>query len=224
MNIRRLILAGLVLIGCVTAILAAPRAVGPGMTLTFNSAIKDTRIYIENARLPNGGAFPHSGTVGGGGGPSSNPLKGGATMSAAPDGRQLPEYVDFEWRENPYPGPPDPTPMDPFSEANKEWREKSLADLLAQPIKSQRVFIRNRVPSELLNKVIEANRHSVKGHGAEASIGIYFIWTDYGIKLRWHIWYTPAYNGQYYSDEGGDEIVPSGTTMIAAYSNSIKND
>ncbi|MDP3670958.1 MAG: hypothetical protein Q8R69_14860 [Telluria sp.] len=225
MNTGRLLLTGLglVLLACLTGLIAAAPAVGPGMTVTYNSAIKDMEVTIENARLPDGGAFPHGGGIGGKSRPNENPLNGGKTMGAAPDGRQLPEYIDFEWRESAL-EPPDPTPMDPFSQARKDWETKMMAEFYTHPIKKQRVFIRSRVPVELVNKVIEANRHTVKGHVTEASIGVYFIWTDYGIKLRWQIWHRPAFNGQYYSDEGGDEIVPSGTTMIAAYSNSIKND
>lgn len=194
------------------------------MTVTYTSAIKNTRIYIESARLPNGTAFPDAGSFGGGSEPNENPLEGDATMGAAPDGRQLPEYIDFKWRENPYPGPPDPTPNDPFSQATKEWRDKSLADLLARPIKFQRVFIRNRVPAEVVSAAVEANRHTPSGELDEASIEVYFIWTDYGIKLRWELWHRLPSGAQYYSHQGGDEIVPAGTTMIAAYSNAIKND
>jgi hypothetical protein len=222
MNTRRLVLSGLVLLACLTGLIAAAPSKGPGMTVTFNSAIKDMDVSIKNARLPDGTSLPGGG-LGGKSRPNENPLNGGATMGAAPDGRQLPDYIDFEWRESPV-APPDPTPMDPFSQARKDWETKMMAEFYTHPIKKQRVFIRSRVPAELVNKVIEANRHAVKGHGAEASIGIYFIWTDYGIKLRWQIWHKPAFNGQYYSDEGGDEIVPSGTTMIAAYSNSIGDD
>jgi hypothetical protein len=192
------------------------------MSVTYNSTIKDTDVNIKNARLPGGAAFPHGGSIGGKNGPNENPLNGGKTMGAAPDGRQLPAYIDFEWRESPL-GVPDPTPKDPFSQAHKGWETQLMADFYAQPLKSQRVLIRSRVPDELVDDVIAANRRSVKGEGPEARIDLYFIWTDYGIKLRWRIFHTPAFRAQYYSHEGGDEIVPSGATMVAAYSNSIKD-
>jgi hypothetical protein len=76
----------------------------------------------------------------------------------------------------------------------------------------------------VLNAAIEANRHIPKDQLTPASIGIYFIWTDNGIKLRWQIWHRPPSEMQYYSHQGGDDIVPAGTTMIASYSNAIKND
>lgn len=195
---------------------------GPGMTVTFNSAIKDTDVTIKTVRLPNGTALPGGG-LGGKGKPNQNPLNGGGTMGAAPDGRQLPEYIDFEWRESPVP-PPDPTPMDGASQAHNDWSKKMMAEFYTHPMKSQRVPIRSRVPAEVIDAVIEANHHSVSGQVSDASIEVYFIWTEYGIKFRWHIWHTPAFNRQYYSDEGGDELVPSGTTMIAGYSNAIKDD
>lgn len=98
-----------------------------------------------------------------------------------------------------------------------------MADFYSQPIKKQRVFIRDRVPAEVVSAALEANRHTPKGQLDEASIEVYFIWTDYGIKLRWQIWHRPPSGVQYYSHQGGDEIVPAGTTIIAAYSSTIKN-
>jgi hypothetical protein len=73
----------------------------------------------------------------------------------------------------------------------------------------------------VVSSVIDANSHTPKGQLNDASIQIYFIWTDYGIKLRWEIWHRQG--AQYYSHQGGDEIAPAGTTMIAAYSNAIEN-
>lgn len=92
MSPNRLILAGLVLLGCLTGIIAAFPSVGPGMMVTYNSAIKDTLVYFENARLPDGTAFPHAGHLGGKSRPNENPLNGGATEGAAPDGR-MPLYI-----------------------------------------------------------------------------------------------------------------------------------
>jgi hypothetical protein len=101
-------------------------------------------------------------------------------------------------------------------------KKKMMADFYSRPIKKQRVFIRNRVPAEVVSAVVDANRYTPKGKLDEASIHVYFIWTEYGIKLRWEIWHRPG--TQYDSHQGGDELVPAGTTMIAAYSNAINND
>lgn len=99
-----------------------------------------------------------------------------------------------------------------------------MDDFYSQPIKKQRVFIRDRVPADVVTAVIEANRDAPKDQLPPASIEIFFIWTDYGIKLRWQIWRRPPSEIQYYSHQGDDEIVPAGITMIASYSNTIKND
>lgn len=191
------------------------------MTVTYTNTIKDVDVNIKSALLANRTDFPHAGALSGASGPNDNPLSGGATMGAAPDGRNLPEYVDFEWRESPT-SPPDPTPTDPFSQAHKDWETKMMAEFYSHPIKKQRVFIRSRIPANVVSAVVEANRHTPKGELDEASVQVWFIWTDYGIKLRWAIWHRLG--AQYYSHQGGDEIVPAGATMIAAYSNAIKND
>jgi hypothetical protein len=193
------------------------------MTITYSNAIEGMDVNIKSARLPDGSAFPDAGALSGASTSNMNPLSGGATMGGAPDERDLPEYVDFEWRESPR-SPPDPTPSDPFSEAHRNWEKTMMADFYSHPIKKQRVLIRNRVPVEVVNAAIEANRHTPKDQLTPASIQMYFIWTDYGIKLRWQIWHRPPSEIQYYSHQGGDDIVPAGTTMIASYSNAIKND
>jgi hypothetical protein len=222
-NHKRSTIAGLILIVSLTGFIFASPSAGPGITVTYNSAIRDKDVDIKNAFLPDGMAFPHGGSIGGPSKANDNPLSGGATMGAAPDGRGLPEYIDFEWRESPK-SQPDPTPMDPVSQAHKDWETKIMADFYSHPIKKQRVFIRNRIPTEVVNAVIDANRHAPKGRLNEASIQIFFIWTEYGIKLRWQIWHRPPSGVQYYSHQGGDEIVPAGTTMIASYASTIKKE
>jgi hypothetical protein len=55
-----------------------------------------------------------------------------------------------------------------------------MDDFCSQPIKKQRVFIRDRVPAEVVTAVIDANRHTPKDQLTPASIEIFFNWTDYG--------------------------------------------
>ncbi|MFC5551533.1 hypothetical protein [Massilia aerilata] len=219
-NIRFLFMGGIMLI-FMTALLAGSPLAGPGMTLTYTNAIKNRDINIISARLPDGTEFPDPGSLSGGSKPNDNPLIAGATMGGAPDGRDLPLYVDFEWRETPK-SPPDPTPMDSLSQAHKDWQKKMMDEFYSYPIKKQRVLIRDRVPTEVVTSVIEANRHTPKDQLNKASIQVYFVWTDYGIKFRWEIWHRQG--SQYYSHQGGDEVTPAGTTMIAAYSNAIENN
>ena len=91
---------------CTTACQHLGTQPGPGMIVNYSSLKNGIRIYIKSARLPNGQAFPHAGSVGGRGWPfpNGNPWwNTGATMGAAPDGRQLPEWVEFVWQEPTYP-------------------------------------------------------------------------------------------------------------------------
>lgn len=66
------------------------------MTVTYTNAIKEMDINISGARLPNGSTFPNAGSLSGGNKPNDKPLIGGATMGASPDGRNLPDYIDFK--------------------------------------------------------------------------------------------------------------------------------
>lgn len=210
------------MLGCAVGLIPSIPTGSPGISLNYASAIRDTDVTIKSARLPDGTAFPSAGTIGGKGRPDDiNPLGDEAVMGGAPDGRALPEFVDFEWRESP-PAPPEPTPMDQASPVHKEWETKMMAEFYAHPIKRQRVFVRSRVPAEVVNAAIEINRHTQRGQVAEASVKLSFIWTDDGIKLRWELWHRTGV--QYYSHQGGDEIVPAGKTMIAAYSSTIEDD
>ena len=176
---------------------------GPGMNLTFASTIGAVSINIKSARLPDGKEFPNAGSFG----YAENPLLGSKTMGAAPDGRQLPEWVDFVWSEP-------PNPEDP---------SQTLEQYRALPQKTRRVLIRNRIPQEVVDEVTEASRHPVKRYGTEKSLEIDLVWTSQGIRLRWRIWHKPQFNDQYYSHEGGDEIIPDGKTMIAIYANTMKD-
>jgi hypothetical protein len=197
MNDKRFAVAGLALLTSLAAFFAGSQPTGPGMTVTYNSAIRDMEVDIKGARLPDGTAFPHGGSIGGSSTPNDNPLAGGATMGGAPDGRDLPEYVDFEWRESPR-SPPDPTPMDASSQAHMDWNKKMMDDFYSRPIKKQRVFIRSRIPAEVVNAAIEANRRTPRNQLTPASIEVFFIWTDYGIKLRWQIWHRLPSEFQYF--------------------------
>jgi len=46
--------------------------------------------------------------------------------------------------------------------------------------------------------------------------------TDDGIKLRWELWHRTGL--QYFSYQGGDEIVLAGKTIITVYSSTIDDD
>ena len=187
---------------------------GPGMNLTFASTVGGVSIDIKSARLPDGKEFPNAGSFG----YAKNPLLGSKTMGAAPDGRDLPEWIDFEWQEPQYPWNKRP------GQSEDEWTEEVHAAYLNLPVKTQRVLIRNRIPQEVVDEITEASRHPVKRYGTEKSLAINLVWTSQGIRLRWRIWHKPQFNDQYYSHEGGDEIIPDGKTMIAIYANTMKDN
>ncbi len=188
---------------------------GPGMTITYYGTRTDVSIYIKSAHLPNGRDFPTAGSFG----YAKNGLSGGATMGAAPDGRQLPEWIDFEWQEPPYPGL-ERAPSE--REAYIQWGKLVDEQFRTLPVKHQRVMIRDRIPQPVIDEVVRANAHAIPHYGTEKRLEIYFIWTSQGIKLRWHIWHTPKFALQYYSHEGGDDVIPEATTMLATFANTIK--
>lgn len=144
MNHRRLTLAGFVILACLVGFIKTSSPTGPGMTITYSNAIKGMDINFKSSRLSDGSPFPNPGGLSGASIPNDNPLSGGATMGGAPDGRDLPEYVDFEWRESPR-SPPDPTPMDPFSQVHKDWEKKDDGRfLLATNQEAARFYSRSR--------------------------------------------------------------------------------
>lgn len=163
------------------------RSAGPGMIVTYVSTIKGVSVSVKNARLPNGKEFPNSGTFG----YAEDILAGGKTEGAAPDGRQLPEWIEFEWSQP-------PAPEDP---------RQTLEEYRALPRKTQRVFVRNRVPQDVIDEVIESNRRQQNGRLSDKALWIYFIWTDDGIKLHWRLWYRPAVGAPSFPREGGDPLL-----------------
>lgn len=171
--------------------------VGPGMIVTYVSSIRDKRIYINNSRLPDGKDFPTAGSFG----YARDPLGGGATEGAAPDGRRLPEYIDFSWQEAKYPA----EEQDP-SLSVTEATAQVIAKFKALPTKEQRVYVRERVPQDVIDEVTESNRRKQPGKLSDKALWIYFVWTDDGIKLRWRLWYRPEIGAPSFPREGGDPL------------------
>ena len=169
---------------------------GPGMIVTFVSTIEGTHIYFDKSTLPDGREFPNGGSIG----YAKDPLNGGKTEGAAPDGRQLPEYVDFSWQEVPN----DTRPEEPIE--NKKYWEQRLAYMRTLPIKHERVPIRSRIPPEIIDEVVESNRRKKPGKLSDKALWVYFIWTKQGIKFHWRLWYRPEVGPDSYPSEGGDDL------------------
>ncbi|MEW6707800.1 MAG: hypothetical protein AB1430_23390 [Pseudomonadota bacterium] len=172
------------LCGCVHA--GAPA--GPGMIVTFASLKKGVSVAIKSARLPNGAAFAHAGSFG----PNKEWKGGGATMGAAPDGRELPEWVEFEWIEPVYP----------------EDSKQTLEEYRALPRHKQRVLIRGRVPQEAVEEVMQAKRNAPRGSLPEKTLWVYFVWTDDGIKFRWEVYREPKAPGEASVSRSGGDALP----------------
>ncbi len=92
-------------------------------------------------------------------------------MGAAPDGRELPDWVEFTWREPPYPAD----------------EKQSLDEYRALPQHTSRVPVRSRVPQDAIDEVIESNRRTERGKLPDKMLWVYFIWYEDGIKFRWKL-------------------------------------
>ncbi len=92
-------------------------------------------------------------------------------MGAAPDGRELPEWVEFVWSEPVYPEEP----------------KQTLEEYRALPQKTERVPVRSRVPQDVVAEVMEAKRNREPHKLPEKMLWVYFIWSEDGIKLRWRL-------------------------------------
>ncbi len=197
MRAKILKLAIVLRLGCLIDISCANEPEGPGMTVTYYGTMKNVSIFIKNAQLPSGKEFPTAVSFG----YAKNALVGGKTEGAAPDGRQLPEWLDFEWQEIPYPflkqGP---------NQSYNEFSKLIDAQNRTLPVKAQRVLIRSRVPEDVVDEVIESNRNRPLHKLSEKSLWVEFIWTDSGIKFHWRLWYRPDGGLQSFPREGGDDI------------------
>lgn len=152
------------------------------MTVTYSNGMRGKSVDVLNAISAGGQRFPVPGFVA----PSrTDPMLRGKVMGAAPDGRALPEWVAFEWKEWPYPYPA----MPPISDAEAYQKWKDADDSLSRTVsrKSQRVLVRDRVPSDVVDAVMQSKQAAPRGKLADKSLWIYFVWFDDGIKFRWKL-------------------------------------
>lgn len=174
---------------------ATPQSQGPGMIVTFTSLIDGRVIDIEGARLPNGKAFNGVG-LSIHGSRRSNWRASGATEGAVPDSRELPEWVEFTWRERSYPS------LEPKNFASQEEYSKALAEKFRNsPMKVERIFVCSRIPQDVVGEAIEAKRRRQPHELPDKMLYVYFIWTETGVKFRWELG-----RGGVTLREGGDEI------------------
>lgn len=156
---------------------------GPGMVLHFASLKEGVVVACRGGSLPGGKRFPGPGALS----RTKDWLTGGKTEGAAPDSRQLPEWVEFEWKEY---------------VADKDY---ALEELKALPVHVERVTIRERVPQDVIDEVMRSRRETPAGKLPDKSLWLNFVWTDGGIKFHWRlesVKAAPEYTLRY----GGDVI------------------
>jgi len=163
--------------GCVEA------GEGPGIVLHFTSLKEGVVIACKGGLLASGKRFPGPSALG----RTKDWVTGGATEGAAPDGRQLPEWVEFEWKEY---------------VAGKDY---SPEELKALPVHVERVVIRDRVPQDVIDDVIRSKRATQPGKLPDKSLWLNFVWTDSGIKFHWRLESRKA-APDYMLRSGGDVI------------------
>lgn len=179
MSKYKLLVTMLATIALCTACTAQRPVKGPGMIATFSNGIKGKKLDVLRARTANGVPFPVPGSVS----PDKHPMTGGKTMGAAPDGRELPEWEEFEWKVWPYPYPP--MPSDPV--ALQTWSEGVHAMSRSLPIQTARVAVKSRVPQEVLDEVLLSNKNRAPRALPDKLLWVYFIWYESGIKFRWSL-------------------------------------
>ncbi len=89
-------------------------------------------------------------------------------MGGVADRRGLPEWVEFTWREYPKPD-----------------RERTREELLAQPLRTERVQVRSRIPQLVVDEIVKSKKNRARDKNKDLSLWIYFIFTDTGTKLHW---------------------------------------
>jgi len=169
---------------------------GPGMIVTFSNGIKGKEVDVLRAKTANSIFFPTPGSLG----PDKNPMTGGKTMGAAPDGRELPQWVEFEWKVWPYPYPS--MPAEPV--ALQAWSDGVHAMSRSLPIQTARVAVRSRVPQDVIDEVLASNRQRAPNALPDKDLWVYFIWYETGIKFRWRLLQGCCKMLR----EGGDELAP----------------
>jgi hypothetical protein len=137
---------------------------GPGMVVNFSNVLPGRTVHFLSVRTPNGTSFSNPGSLSS----SPTPFKYPVVMGAAPDGRALPEWVEFTWREPAYPA---------VGEFNR-------AEFNALPQKSERVPIRARVPQDVVDEVIASRQ---RGGTGNKRLWLYLLWREDGIKLAWSL-------------------------------------
>lgn len=151
---------GFLTIGCASA----SRTTGPGMIVHFGNSKTEILLVFEKIVTSTGSDFVSPGGLG----PVVDPMHNGKTMGATGDQRELPEWVEFTWREHPNIEP-------------KRTRE----EYMARPLQTKRVQVRSRIPQSVVDEIVKSKQDPVRNKKEDLSLWVHFIWTDDGIKFIW---------------------------------------
>lgn len=166
------------------------------MIVTFTNIVKGKNIHVQDARTSTGSTFPNPGSI-------AYSVRGsGKTMGAAPDGRELPEWVEFSWQEWPYPFPSRPT----RPQERQDWDSEVESLRRSLPWKTERVLVRSRIPQDAVQEVVESKRQAMPGKLPSKRLWIYFEWAEGGIQFHWQLEERIAAGGSRVLQEGGDEV------------------
>lgn len=154
-------------------------AAGPGMTVTFRNVTPGLTVAFDEAKTSSGKVFPDPGSLT----PGRDPMRNGKTMSGVSDNGELPDWVEFAWREWKY--------------GVSETRE----ELAAAPAYRRRVYIRQMIPQDVVDEVIAANLARKRGTLAKKWLRVYLVWYPGETKVHWEV-----YGGSQVLRSGGDEL------------------
>jgi hypothetical protein len=84
-----------------------------------------------------------------------------------------------------------------------------LEEFRALPRERQRVLIRERVPQDAIEEVLQSKRDAPRGKLPEKMLWVYLVWTDEGIKFRWQVERTPQAPGEIRVLRAGGDTLPS---------------
>ena len=149
---------------CMLNACAAPAPKGPGMIVSFGNGIAGTKVLVDDARSEDGIAFPNPGSLA----PQSRPGQGKKVMGAAPDGRPLPQWVEFSWIELPY----------------ESTHVRTKEELDAVPVRRARISVSERVPADVVAEVMRGNQMRKTGDEA-LHLWLNFVWQRDGIAFGW---------------------------------------
>lgn len=175
-GIIRIAVFALLLSGCATSEMSEK---GIGLVTTYVNYKSDVGVLIEDVVTDRGYRLGHGGYL-----HEGSTTLFGKTLGNTIPGTDLPEWIQLRWIE-----------LDPA-------REYSREELLALPIQSEKVLVRELVPASVMADVATSPPDPEHPFLSLKNFYLYFVWTKSGVKVRWK-----EYQGCCSAiHEGGDAI------------------